>query len=161
MIELIGKGGMGAVYKCRQKSLDRFVALKILPQSLAADESFALRFQAEAKALATLNHPNIVTIHDFGHQGGFYFLLMEFVDGLNLRHLICQGRELLGERGHNSLERHHHRMHLCELLEARIISLRQRLLLHQLLSRLRAEETPSSKENNQSDHWDFRPKHSR
>ena len=91
IIELIGKGGMGgmgAVFKCRQKSLDRFVALKILPQSLAADESFALRFQAEAKALATLNHPNIVTIHDFGHQGGFYFLLMEFVDGLNLRHLI-------------------------------------------------------------------------
>ncbi len=88
VIELIGKGGMGAVYKCRQKSLDRFVALKILPQTLAADESFALRFQAEAKALAALNHPNIVTIHDFGHQGDFYFLLMEFVDGLNLRHLI-------------------------------------------------------------------------
>jgi len=88
VIELIGKGGMGAVYKCRQKSLDRFVALKILPQTLAADESFALRFQAEAKALATLNHPNIVTIHDYGHQGDFNFLLMEFVDGLNLRHLI-------------------------------------------------------------------------
>ena len=88
ILELIGKGGMGAVYKCRQKSLDRFVALKILPQTLAADESFALRFQAEAKALAALNHPNIVTIHDFGHQGDFYFLLMEFVDGLNLRHLI-------------------------------------------------------------------------
>ena len=88
VIELIGKGGMGAVYKCRQKSLDRFVALKILPQTLANDESFALRFQAEAKALAALNHPNIVTIHDFGNQGGFYFLLMEHIDGLNLRHLI-------------------------------------------------------------------------
>ena len=79
---------MGAVYKARQKSLDRFVALKILPQSLAADPGFAQRFQAEAKALATLNHPNIVTVHDFGHQGDFYFVLMEFIDGPNLRHLI-------------------------------------------------------------------------
>jgi serine/threonine protein kinase len=79
---------MGAVYKARQKSLDRFVALKLLPQSLAADPEFAQRFQAEAKALATLNHPNIVTVHDFGKQGDFYFLLMEFIDGPNLRHLI-------------------------------------------------------------------------
>lgn len=88
VIELIGKGGMGAVYKARQKSLDRFVALKLLPLSLAADPEFADRFQGEAKALATLNHPNIVTVHDFGKQGDFYFLLMEFVDGPNLRHLI-------------------------------------------------------------------------
>lgn len=88
VLELIGKGGMGAVYKARQKSLDRFVALKLLPQSLAADPEFAARFQAEAKALASLSHPNIVTIHDFGQQGEFYFLLMEFVDGPNLRHLI-------------------------------------------------------------------------
>ncbi|MDB4304542.1 serine/threonine protein kinase [Akkermansiaceae bacterium] len=87
-MELIGKGGMGAVYKARQKSLDRFVALKLLPQSLAADPEFASRFQDEAKALATLSHPNIVTVHDFGQQGDFYFLLMEFVDGPNLRHLI-------------------------------------------------------------------------
>ncbi|MDC1405074.1 serine/threonine protein kinase [Akkermansiaceae bacterium] len=79
---------MGAVYKARQKSLDRFVALKLLPQSLAADPEFASRFQDEAKALATLSHPNIVTVHDFGQQGDFYFLLMEFVDGPNLRHLI-------------------------------------------------------------------------
>lgn len=88
IIKLIGAGGMGAVFKARQKSLDRLVALKILPESLARDPAFADRFQAEAKALAALNHPNIVTIHEFGQQGGFYFLLMEYVDGPNLRHLI-------------------------------------------------------------------------
>ena len=88
IIELIGKGGMGAVYKARQKSLDRLVALKLLPESLAGDPAFAARFHDEAKALATLNHPNIVTIHDFGQQEGFYFLLMEYIDGPNLRHLI-------------------------------------------------------------------------
>ncbi|NNC88019.1 MAG: serine/threonine protein kinase [Akkermansiaceae bacterium] len=92
IIELIGRGGMGAVYKARQKSLDRLVALKLLPQSLAADLEFAKRFEAEAKALATLNHPNIVTVHEFGQQGGFYFLLMEYVDGPNLRSLLTDHR---------------------------------------------------------------------
>ncbi|MFT6794610.1 MAG: serine/threonine protein kinase [Rubritalea sp.] len=88
VIELIGQGAMGAVYKARQKSLDRMVALKLLPKSLAADPEFAKRFEIEAKALAILNHPNIVTVHDFGKQADFYFLLMEFVDGPNLRELI-------------------------------------------------------------------------
>lgn len=88
IIELIGKGGMGAVFKARQKSLDRFVALKLLPKALGKDSEFAERFEDEAKALASLNHPNIVTIHDFGHQGDYYYLLMEFVGGPNLRQLI-------------------------------------------------------------------------
>ncbi|MDB2673718.1 serine/threonine protein kinase [Akkermansiaceae bacterium] len=92
IIELIGKGGMGSVYKARQKSLDRFVALKLLPSALANDSSFAHRFEGEAKALASLNHPNIVTIHEFGRRDDFYFLLMEFVDGPNLRQLICDHR---------------------------------------------------------------------
>ena len=88
ILELIGRGGMGAVFKARQKSLDRFVALKLLPQSLAEDPQFPARFETEAKALAALGHTNIVTIHDFGQADGFYFLLMEFVDGPNLRELI-------------------------------------------------------------------------
>jgi len=85
---LIGSGGMGAVFKARQPQLDRFVALKILPTELAGQPGFSERFQREAQALARLSHPHIVTIHDFGQAGGFYFLLMEFIDGVNLRQLL-------------------------------------------------------------------------
>jgi|GEM_PF-2229810 len=85
---LIGSGGMGAVFKARQPQLDRFVALKILPTELADQPGFSERFQREAQALAKLSHPHIVTIYDFGHAGGFYFLLMEFIDGVNLRQLL-------------------------------------------------------------------------
>ena len=66
ILEFIGKGGMGAVYKARQPSLDRLVALKILPPAAAGDPGFAERFNREARALARLNHPNIVAVHDFG-----------------------------------------------------------------------------------------------
>ena len=83
---------MGVVYKARQKSLNRFVALKLLAPERVSDAKFAERFAQEAKALATLSHPNIVTIHDFGQAGGFYFLLMEFVDGVNLRQAMKAGR---------------------------------------------------------------------
>ena len=72
--------------------LDRLVALKILPQSLAADPAFAERFTREGRVLARLNHPNIVAIHDFGQAGGFFYLLMEFVDGVNLRQAMKVGR---------------------------------------------------------------------
>ena len=88
IIECLGRGGMGVVYKARQKTLNRFVALKLLAPERVSDPKFAERFAREAQALAALNHPNIVTIHDFGQAGGFYFLLMEFVDGVNLRHLL-------------------------------------------------------------------------
>ncbi len=71
-----------------RKRLNRFVALKLLAPERVGDAKFAERFTREAQALAALNHPNIVTIHDFGQAGGFYFLLMEFVDGLNLRQLL-------------------------------------------------------------------------
>ena len=66
ILELIGKGGMGAVYKARQKQLDRFVALKILPPGIGDDPAFAERFTREARALAKLNHPGIVTLYEFG-----------------------------------------------------------------------------------------------
>ena len=92
ILELVGKGGMGAVYKARQKQLDRIVALKILPPGIGADAAFAERFAREAKALAKLNHPGIVTLYEFGQADGLYFFLMEFVDGLNLRQLLHAGR---------------------------------------------------------------------
>ena len=88
ILECLGRGGMGVVYKARQKTLNRFVALKLLAPERVQDAKFAERFAREAQALAALNHPNIVTIHDFGQAGGFYYLLMEFVDGLNLRQLL-------------------------------------------------------------------------
>ena len=92
IIEFIGKGGMGAVYKARQPRLDRFVALKILPPAAAGDPGFAERFNREARALARLNHPNIVAVHDFGQAGGLHYLVMEFVDGGNLRQIEAAGR---------------------------------------------------------------------
>ena len=88
ILECLGRGGMGVVYKARQKTLNRFVALKLLAPERVRDTQFAERFTREAQALAALSHPNIVTIYDFGQAGGFYFLLMEFVDGLNLRQLL-------------------------------------------------------------------------
>ena len=92
VLELIGHGGMGAVYKARQKSLGRLVALKILAPQHAANPDFAERFAREAKVLAEVSHPNIVTVHDFGQAGEFYFLTMEFVDGVNLRQAMKAGR---------------------------------------------------------------------
>ena len=92
ILELIGSGGMGAVYRVRQKELDRIVALKILPPDISQDPAFAERFTREARALAKLNHPGIVTIYDFGRADGLFFFLMEFVDGVNLRRLLQGGR---------------------------------------------------------------------
>jgi serine/threonine protein kinase len=92
IIELIGRGGMGAVYKAREKHLDRIVALKILPPEIGRDPAFATRFAREAQAMAKLNHPNIVAIHSFGQLGEFYFFIMEYVDGVSLRQLLGSGR---------------------------------------------------------------------
>src|SRR5512136_359818 len=88
MLGFIGQGGMGAVYKARQKALDRVVALKILPPGIGKDPAFAERFTREAKALARLNHPGVVTLYEFGKADGLFFFLMEFVDGMSLRHLM-------------------------------------------------------------------------
>ena len=98
IIELLGQGGMGAVYKARQKQLDRLVALKILPPEVGRSETFAERFTREARSLAKLNHPQIITVHDFGRtDDGLYYFLMEFVDGTDLRHIIQAG-ELTSEQ---------------------------------------------------------------
>jgi serine/threonine protein kinase len=92
ILECLGRGGMGVVYKVRQKSLQRLAALKLLAPERAEDPAFAVRFTKEAHALAALNHPNIVGVYDFGQAGGFYYLLMEFVDGVNLRHAMKAAR---------------------------------------------------------------------
>ena len=92
IIELLGRGGMGAVYKARQKQLDRIVALKILPPDSGNDPSFGDRFTREARALAKLNHPHIVTLHEFGQTDGLFFFVMEFVDGVTLGQLLDGSR---------------------------------------------------------------------
>lgn len=97
ILECIGRGGMGVVYKARQKTLNRLVALKLLAPEQKKDAAFAERFAHEARALAALNHPNIVTVYDFGETGGFFYLLMEFVDGVNLRQAM-RGSHLTPEQ---------------------------------------------------------------
>ena len=92
VLELIGTGGMGAVYRARQKELDRVVALKILPPGVGQDPAFADRFTREAKALARLNHPGVVTLYEFGRANGLFYFLMEFVDGVSLRRVLEAGR---------------------------------------------------------------------
>jgi hypothetical protein len=93
ILECLGRGGMGAVYKARQLRLDRLVALKIISPEKQGNQKFAGRFEREARALARLHHPNIVTVYDFGEVQGNFYLLMEFVDGLTLRQLL-QARKL-------------------------------------------------------------------
>jgi serine/threonine protein kinase len=85
---------MGAVYKARQTKLNRLVALKVLPRESGQDSNFAERFAREAQALARLNHPNIVAVHDFGEVNGQYCFIMEYVDGLDLRQLLQKGKLL-------------------------------------------------------------------
>lgn len=89
--ELIGRGGMGAVYQAQQLGLDRDVAVKILPPEMSRSADFAQRFTREAQALARLNHPHIVSIHDVGRAGDYYYFVMEFVEGVNLRQAIHSG----------------------------------------------------------------------
>ena len=92
ILELLGRGGMGAVYKARQRGLDRLVAVKILPPSAGQAPGFAERFTREARALARLSHRGIVSVYDFGHAQGLYYFIMEFVDGPDLRRLIRSGK---------------------------------------------------------------------
>ncbi len=96
ILECLGRGGMGVVYKARQPKLNRMVALKVLAPEKVAETKFAERFEREAQALARLNHPNIVTVYDFGEVDGLYYLLMEFVDGVSLRPLL-QTRKIAPE----------------------------------------------------------------
>ena len=110
IVELIGAGGMGAVYKAKQEGLDRVVALKILPEEFGHDSRFALRFTREARTLAKLTHPNIVSVFEFGNVEDTYYFLMEFIDGSTLRDIV-RAKQLAPEHALTIVP------HLCDALQ--------------------------------------------
>src|SRR5688500_14057749 len=96
ILALLGKGGMGEVWRARDSRLGRDVAIKVLPQGLAADPDRLARFEREARSVAALNHPNIVTIYSIEEAGGVRFLTMELVEGEALDQLVVPGGMALG-----------------------------------------------------------------
>lgn len=91
LLNPIGQGGMAVVFKAQDLSLGRLVAVKVLRENLTSDPEFLARFQQEARAAANLAHPNIVTVHDFGRDGGRYYIVMEYIEGKDLKSLIKDG----------------------------------------------------------------------
>src|SRR5215471_20650649 len=100
----LGQGGMAYVYRAHQENLDREVAIKVLPPWYAADRNFVERFNQEARLVARLSHPNIVTIHDFSEQDGHLYIVMQLVDGGTLKQLLDSLRispEIHNQNNHN------------------------------------------------------------
>jgi serine/threonine-protein kinase len=104
IIEELGRGGMAVVYRAYQQSLNRFVAIKVLPPQLAFEREFVDRFLREARAAAGLRHPNVVVIHDVGEQGGIYYIVMEYLKGQTLRDLVEREGSLPPARAARILE---------------------------------------------------------
>src|SRR3990172_2059592 len=98
ILQLLGKGGMASVYKAYQAGLQRYVAIKILPPHLAQNPEFSKRFEREARAIAQLDHPNIVPVYDYGQAEGFTFIVMKYVEGGTLK-------DMLERRGRLPLDR--------------------------------------------------------
>jgi serine/threonine protein kinase len=92
LLEEIGRGGMGVVYRARQTKLDRIVAVKVLSAELTRDRRFVERFAREAAAMARLSHPHLLAVHDFGEADGAYYIVMEYVEGTDLRAVLRAGR---------------------------------------------------------------------
>ena len=95
--QLVGVGGMGEVYKARDTRLGRTVAIKVLVRTAATRADALQRFEREARAVSSLNHPNICTLHDIGHQNGLTFLVMEYLEGKSLAERLTEGRLLIEE----------------------------------------------------------------
>src|SRR5579862_9628433 len=95
ILEVIGQGGMGVIYKARQVSLDRVVALKVLAPHLAENTEFAERFRREARAIARINHPNILSVYDVGEENGVNFMIMELIEGQSLSQTLKERNEIL------------------------------------------------------------------
>src|SRR5579863_3207994 len=104
ILATLGQGGMARVYRAHQENLDREVAIKVLPPWYAADRNFVERFKLEARLVARLSHPNIVTVHDASEHNGHLYIVMQLVDGGTLKHRMDAARDPSGSGGGGALD---------------------------------------------------------